>query len=104
MGNPDFTESEKKLRRLTRKKRNKNRKIKIQKKKKEQKCKKWINVSEDQNQGDKKRVREKTNRLAAEIVNWKHFLIERAAWNSQAAVLGPEKKIINQENIVNFLL
>ena len=49
-------------------------------------------------------MREKTNRLAAEIVSWKHFLIERAAWNSQAAVLGPEKKIINQENIVNFLL
>ena len=73
--------------------------------KKEQECREWVNMSKAEYQENKKKVRERANRLATEIANWKHSVIGRAAWNSQAAVmLGPEKEITDQENIVNFLL
>ena len=106
MGSPDSTESKKKLRRLAKKKkRNMERKTKIQKKKKEQECREWINISGEQDQGNKKKVRERVTRLATEIAIWKYSVFERAAWNSQAVImLGPDKEIADQENVVNFLL
>ena len=52
-----------------------------------------------------KKTRNRVTRLAVEIVVRKNSVIERAVWNNRAAtILGSEKKITDQENMVNFLL